>query len=111
MVVVTANLMQSVEFPDLTINGSANSLMKKKLVTWQINDVKKKIEQGVPVESVEIDLNLTASNQHVRFGLLTCLISWLQKKGEITVQNDQKRAGVTDTLLKMEILPPTDPFM
>ena len=59
VVMVPANMTHFFQPLDLTVNGSAKNFMKKKFVTWYANEVKKKIEEGVPIESVEIDLSLT----------------------------------------------------
>ena len=95
---VPANMTHFFQPLDLTVNGSAKNFMKKKFVTWYANEVKKKIKEGVPIEIVEIDLSLTR-------------IKPTHEEGKKTILNGWKKAGVTNILIKSEILPPKDPFM
>ena len=59
MVHVPANMTHFFQPLDLTVNGSAKSFMRKKFVTWYAEEVKKQIVEGIPTESIEINLNLT----------------------------------------------------
>ena len=95
---------------DLTVNGSAKNFMKK-FVTWYANEVKKKIKEGVPIESVEIDLSLTSIKPTHALWLIELFNFLTSEEGKKTILNGWKNAGVTNILMKTEILPPKDPFM
>ena len=55
---IPANMTPFFQPLDLTVIGSAKNFMEK-FVTWHANEVKKEIEQGVPIECVEADLSPT----------------------------------------------------
>ena len=108
---VAANMAHFFQPLDLTVNGSAKNFMKKKFVTWYVNEVKKKIEEGVPSESVEIDLSLTRIKPTHALWLIELFNFLTSEEGKKTILNGWKKAGVTNILMKTEILPPKDPFM
>ena len=108
---VPANMTHFFQPLDLTVNGSAKNFMKKKFVTWYANEVKKKIEEGVPIESVEIDLSLARIKQTHALWLIELFNFLTSEEGKKTILNGWKKAGVTNILMKTEILPPKDPFM
>ena len=85
--------------------------MKKKFVTWYTNEVKKKIEERVPIESVEIDLSFTRITPTHALWLIKLFNFLTSEEGKKTILNGWKKAGVTNLLMKTEILPPKDPFM
>ena len=111
VVMVPANMAHLFQPLDLTVNGSAKNFMKKKFVTWYANEVKKKIEERVPIESVEIDLSLTRIKPTHALWLIELFNFWTSEEGKKTILNGWKKAGVTNILMKTEILPPKDPFM
>ena len=84
--------------------------MKKRFVTWYANEVKRKIEEGV-IESVEIDLSLTRIKPTHALWLIELFNFLTSEEGKKTILNGWKKAGVTNILMKTEILPPKDPFM
>ena len=110
VVMVPANMTHFFQPLDLTVNGSAKNFMKK-FVTWYANEVKKKIEEGVPIESVEIDLSLTRIKPTHALWLIELFNFLTSEEGKKTILNGWKKAGVTNILMKTEILPPKDPFM
>ena len=85
--------------------------MKRKVVTWYANEVKKKIEEGVPIESVEIDLSLTRIKPTHALWLIELFNFLTSEEGKKRILNGWKKTGVTNILMKTEILPPKDPFM
>ena len=111
VVMVPANMTHFFQPLDLTVNGSAKNFMKKKFVTWYANEVKKKIEEGVPIENVEIDLSLTRIKPTHALWLIELFNFLTSEEGKKTILNGWKKAGVTNILMKTEILPPKDPFM
>ena len=108
---VPANMTHFFQPLDLTVNGSAKNFMKKKFVTWYANEVKKKIDEGVPIESVETDLSLTHIKPTHALWLIELFNFLTSEEGKKTILNGRKKAGVTNILRKTEILPPKDPFM
>ena len=107
VVMVPANMTHFFQPLDLTVNGSAKNFMKK-FVTWYANEVKKKIEEGVPIESVEIDLSLTRIKPTHALWLIELFNFLTSEEGKKTIPNGWKKAGVTNILMKTEILPPKD---
>ena len=73
--------------------------------------MKIKIEEGVPIESVEIDLSLTRIKPTYALWLIELFNFLTSEEGKKTILNGWKKAGVTIILMKTEILPPKDPFM
>ena len=111
VVMVPANMTHFFQPLDLTVNGSAKNFMKKKFVTWYANEVKKKVEEGVPIESVEIDLSLTRIKPTHALWLIELFNFLTSEEGKTTTLNGWKKTGVTNILMKTEILLPKDPFM
>ena len=84
--------------------------MRKKFVTWYAEEIKKQMNAGVPVESIDVNLKLT-SLKALHANWLTELYNVLTTAdGRETVLNGWKKSGVTAVFKKEEILPPKDPF-
>ena len=51
-----ANLFQPL---DLTVNGSAKAFMKKKFTEWYSSSIAKELDEGKPVEDIDVELKLS----------------------------------------------------
>ena len=60
MVLVPDNMTHFFQPLDLTVNGSAKNFMKKAFITYYSNEVQAQLKSGKELESVEVDLRLTA---------------------------------------------------
>ena len=60
MVLVPDNMTHFFQPLDLTVNGSAKNFMKKAFITYYSNEVQAQLKSGKELESVEVDLHLTA---------------------------------------------------
>ena len=92
VVYVPANMTHFFQPLDLTVNGSAKNFMKKKFVTWYAKEVKKQMEAGVSVDSIEVNLKL-ASLKAIHANWLIELFNFLTPAdGRETVINGWKKA-------------------
>ena len=90
---------------DLTVNGSAKQFMRKKFVTWHAEEVKRKIEEGTPIEHIEVNFNPTRLKP-IHAGWMIELYNFLtSEEDRVTILNGWKKAGIAG------VLPPKDPFV
>ena len=110
VVKVPANMKHFFQPLDLTVNGSAKYFMRKKFVTLYAEEIKKQMDAGVPVESIDVNLKLTSLKALHANWLIELYNVLTTADGRETVLNGWKKSGVTAVLKKEEILPPKDPF-
>ena len=53
----TTNIFQSL---DLTVDSSFISLVKKKFTWWYSKEIDKQLDEGVPIENIEIKLQISS---------------------------------------------------
>ena len=59
VITVQENTTQCFQPLDLTTNGSAKHFIRKKVIIWYTEEMKRKIEEGIPTEQIEVNFNLT----------------------------------------------------
>ena len=110
VVKVPANMTHFFQPLDLTVNGSAKKFYVKKFATWYAEEIKKKMDAGVPAEGIDVNLKLTSLKALHANWLIELYNVLTTADGRETVLNGWKKSGITAVLKKEEILPPKDPF-
>ena len=108
---VPANMTNMFQPLDLTVNGSAKSFMKRKFTEWYSAQIGKELEDGVPLDDIEIKLQLYVLKPLHASWLVDLFNYMTSDKGKEIIENGWKSAGIVEAVTNgTEGLEPLDPF-
>ena len=65
---VPANMTKCYQPLDLTVNGCAKRFLKSKFTEWYSSQVRAYLDNGVSIDDIEVELQLSKSNQFMLVG-------------------------------------------
>ena len=108
---VPANMTNIFQPLDLTVNGSAKSFMKRKFTEWYSTEIGVALNQGIPLDDIEIKLQLSVLKPLHASWLVELFNYMTSEKGRKVIENGWKAAGILEAIIKgTSGLEPLDPF-
>ena len=96
---------------DLTVNDSAKSFMKRKFTEWYSAEIGTALDEGIPLDVIEIKLKLSVLKPLHASWLVELFNYMTSDKGRQVIENEWKAAGIVEALKKgAGGLEPLDPF-
>ena len=111
LVRVPANMTNLFQPLDLTVNGSVKALMKQKFTLWYSQEISKALNEGVPLDDIEINLKLSVLKPLHAKWLLEVFNHMTSDAGKSVIENGWKSAGISNAVSQgLSNLDTLDPF-
>ena len=96
---------------DLTVNGAAKALLKRKYTEWYSGEIAKALEDGMQLDDIDIKLKLSVLKPIQAKWTVELYDHFTSEKGHEVIANGWKSAGITGAVGGgLSNLASSDPF-
>ena len=95
LVQVPANMTNLFQPLDLTVNGAAKALLKRKYTEWYSGEIAKALEDGMQLDDIDIKLKLSVLKPLQAKWIVELYDHFTSERGHEVIANGWKSAGIT----------------